>query len=149
MPSLAAWRGPGRAACWLLLCGFLAGCNQPQAPAGSAPPAPTPVDLTPAAGVPGNPNRGRALFIGKGCGGCHTINGQPGAVGVTGPNLTNVTVRPTIAGLRIPNTPLNMQRWLLNPAAMKPGTAMPDVGLSQAEARDISAYLYALPETRR
>lgn len=126
----------------------LAACNQPQSPQGQERVEPTPVRLTPSPGVPGNPENGRAVFLAKGCGGCHTLTQIPGAVGVAGPKLDNVTVRATIAGNAIPNTPQNMVRWLMDPASLKPGTAMPDLGLTQTEAQDLAALLYALPNTR-
>src|SRR5437764_4347307 len=50
--------------------------------------------LTPAPNTPGDPNTGRRLVMDKGCGGCHTVGGVPGATGVAGPNLTNVALRP-------------------------------------------------------
>lgn len=51
--------------------------------------------------------------------------------------------RTYIAG-RIPNTPENMTGWILKPSSVDPQTAMPDVGLSVAQARDVVAYLYTL-----
>lgn len=49
----------------------------------------------------------------------------------------------TIAGV-VENTPENLIRWIQNPSAVKPGTAMPTVCVTEAEARDISANLYTL-----
>jgi len=48
-----------------------------------------------------------------------------------------------IAG-ELPNVPDNLVRWIMNPPAIEPGTAMPDLGLSKQQARDIAAYLYTL-----
>lgn len=48
-----------------------------------------------------------------------------------------------IAGL-LRNTPANMVTWLLDPQEIVPGNAMPDMGLSEEQARDITAYLYTL-----
>jgi cytochrome c len=107
-----------------------------------------PAVMTPAPGVPGDPNAGRALFGQRGCGGCHTLAGVSEAVGVAGPRLNNTAVRPTIAGTDIPNTPANMARWILDPPALKPTTTMPRVGVSEGEARDLAAFLYSLPQTR-
>jgi cytochrome c1 len=87
------------------------------------------------------------LILEKGCGGCHTLSGVPGATGVTGPNLTNIALRPTLAGESIPNSPEMLQRWLLDPPALKPGTAMPNLGLSQQEAADLVAFLEAEPRS--
>jgi cytochrome c2 len=103
--------------------------------------------LTPVPGVPGDPNLGRELLATKGCAGCHTISGVSGANGVAGPNLTNVTLRPTIAGDQIPSSPDMLRRWLLDPPAVKPGTTMPNVGLTSDEARDLVAFLEAQPHT--
>ena len=100
---------------------------------------------TPAPGVSGDPVNGRRLIQEKGCGGCHTLSGVPGATGVAGPNLTNIALRPTLAGESIPNSPEMLQRWLMNPAAIKPGTAMPNLGLSDQDARDLVAFLESQP----
>jgi cytochrome c2 len=101
--------------------------------------------LTPAPDVGGDPNVGRRLVAAKGCGGCHTIGGVPGATGVAGPNLTNISLRPTIAGETIPNSPDMLVRWLLDPPAVKPGTSMPKLGLTESEARDLVAFLESQP----
>ena len=120
------------------------------------PPEPTPrpptagppaARLTPVPGLPGDPEAGRRAFLATGCGGCHTVTGVDGASGLAGPILTNVVLRPTLAGESIPMSPETMTRWLLDPAAVKPGTAMPNVGLDEQEARDLTAYLYSLPNT--
>jgi cytochrome c1 len=94
--------------------------------------------------VPGDPGRGRALIVEKGCAGCHTVAGVPSAAGVAGPVLNNVTLRPTLAG-QVPSSPENMVRWLLDPPGVKPGTTMPRLGLTEAEARDLTAFLYSQP----
>jgi cytochrome c1 len=66
-------------------------------------------------------------------------------MGVTGPNLTNIVLRPTIAGEAIPNSPDMLVRWLLDPPALKPGTTMPRLGLTEQEARDLAAFLESQP----
>lgn len=101
--------------------------------------------LTPAPDVPGDPNVGRRLIQERGCGGCHTVSGVPGATGVAGPNLTNIALRPTLAGDTIPNSPQMLERWLLDPPSLKPGTTMPKLGLSQDDARDLVAFLESQP----
>ncbi len=115
----------------------------PRAPTSQGPT----IRLTPAPGVAGDPEAGRRLFVATGCGGCHTLPGLAGANGVAGPILTNVVLRPTLAGETIPMSPDTLTGWLLDPAALKRGTSMPRVGLTEAEARDITAYLYSLPHT--
>lgn len=107
--------------------------------------------LTPAPQVAGDPNRGRRLFTDShivapsGCGSCHTIRGVPEATGVIGPNLTNVSLRPTLAGETIPNSAENLARWIVDPAAMKQGALMPKLGVSEQDARDLAAFIYSQP----
>jgi cytochrome c1 len=81
----------------------------------------------------------------KGCGGCHTLAGVPGASGVAGPNLTNIGLRPTLAGAAVPNSPQTMVAWLMNPSAVKPDARMPNLGLTQQEAQDLTAFLFSQP----
>ena len=101
--------------------------------------------LAPAPGVSGSPDNGRRLFVTTGCGGCHTLPSVPAATGVVGPNLTNVVLRPTLAGDAIEMSPDTLTRWLVDPATVKPGTSMPSVGLTEQEARDIAAFMYSQP----
>jgi cytochrome c1 len=93
----------------------------------------------------GDPARGQALLAGgaHGCGGCHSIPGVRGAIGVAGPPLAGMARRGFIAG-ELPNTPGNLVAFLQDPPAFVPGTGMPDVRMSLAEARDVAAYLYTL-----
>lgn len=134
---------PGLACLYALLVSSCA-----TTPASPGPPVATagPVAvLTPAPGVAGSPLIGEQLMLTKGCGGCHTVAGVPGATGVAGPNLTNIVVRPTLAGDRLPMSAETMTRWLLDPHALKPETTMPRVGLSQQEAQDLTAFLFSQP----
>jgi cytochrome c1 len=91
----------------------------------------------------GEPDRGAELIASYGCGSCHTIPGIEGADATVGPPLTDMGLREYIAGNQ-PNTPANMIRWLDDPQAIEPGTAMPDLGVTETEARHIAAYLYTL-----
>lgn len=91
----------------------------------------------------GNPRTGKQLIVSYGCGSCHTIPGIYTARGVVGPPLSFFSRRTMIAG-ELPNTPDNLVRWIRDPKAVEPGTAMPDLGLSEQQARDIAAYLYTL-----
>ncbi|HEX6513800.1 MAG TPA: c-type cytochrome [Chloroflexota bacterium] len=150
----------------ILLALVLAGCGSGQADRGlrnpdtaaqvanqafasghsAAPVHDLPAQLTPAPGVPGDPNAGRTLFVARGCEGCHTLSGVPEATGVAGPRLDNVAVRGTIAGDQIPGTPENLARWIFDPASLKPSTTMPRPGVTPEEARDLAAFLYSLPQ---
>ncbi|MSU69245.1 MAG: cytochrome c oxidase subunit II [Opitutaceae bacterium] len=67
--------------------------------------------------------KGRKLFQEKTCIGCHTIRGHEG-VGVTGPNLTHVGARTTIAAGLLENNPAQLARWLRHPNEVKPGNKM-------------------------
>jgi cytochrome c2 len=89
----------------------------------------------------GNPDRGRMLFIAKGCGGCHTIKGERQATGLVGPPLTNIAERAVIAG-KLANNPANLQQWISTPQSVVPGNAMPDLPMTAEETRDIAAFLY-------
>ena len=90
-----------------------------------------------------NPREGRHLIEAKGCGSCHTVPGIYSARGLVGPPLYFFGRRTMIAG-ELPNTPDNLVRWLRDPKAVEPGTAMPNLGLTQQQAQDIAAYLYTL-----
>lgn len=85
--------------------------------------------------------RGRLLLRQFGCGTCHSIPGVADAQGNTGPPLGGVAKRVYLAGM-VPNSPENMARWIRNPRAFDPQTAMPQLGVSEEHARDMVAYLY-------
>lgn len=91
----------------------------------------------------GNPDAGVALIQKFGCGTCHTIPGIADADGQVGPPLNAIAKRVYLAG-KLRNTPDNMIRWLKDPQAVVPGNAMPNMGISQDQARDIAAYLSTL-----
>jgi cytochrome c2 len=91
----------------------------------------------------GSINRGRQSLVVMGCGNCHEIAGVLGAHGRVGPPLTGIASRSIIAG-HLPNTPENMMRWIMDPPSVDSLTAMPNLGVAEQTARDISAYLYTL-----
>jgi cytochrome c2 len=91
----------------------------------------------------GDPAVGRALVSERHCGVCHDIDGVTGAHGVVGPALSGFSRRSFIAGA-LPNTPENLVRWIRVPHELRPGTAMPTLGIGDGEARAIAAYLYTL-----
>lgn len=88
-----------------------------------------------------DPIRGRALIERYGCGSCHVVPGIRSAVGEVGPRLDRLNRQTYIAGV-LPNTPENMIVWIADPKTADPRTAMPDLGVTPEEARDIAAYLY-------
>lgn len=89
----------------------------------------------------GNAARGQVLFIAKGCGGCHTIDGVRQATGLVGPPLTGIAERAVIAG-KLANTPENLETWISTPQSVVPGNDMPDLPMTAQETRDIAAFLY-------
>ena len=87
--------------------------------------------------------RGRALVQQYQCGTCHRIPGVNAANGAFAVTLEAFGVRSYIAG-HVPNTDENLARWIVNPAAVVPGTLMPNMGVTPEDARDIAAYLRQL-----
>ena len=89
----------------------------------------------------GDPRRGEAMFIQYGCGSCHSLKNVRTATGTVGPPLDGIAERVIIGG-HLANTPANMEHWIRDPQHVSPGTAMPDLGVSEGDARDITAFLY-------
>jgi cytochrome c2 len=87
--------------------------------------------------------RGRLLLRQFGCGSCHSIPGVADAQGNIGPPLDGVAKRVYLAGI-VPNSPQSMARWIRDPKAFDPQTAMPVLGVGEEHARDMVAYLYLL-----
>ena len=91
----------------------------------------------------GNPQRGKQIIRDYGCPACHSIPGVKGAAGRVGPPLGGIAIRAYLAG-RLPNTPGNMIRWVQTPRSVDPETIMPNMGVSEDDARDITSFLYTL-----
>ena len=91
----------------------------------------------------GDARRGRAALERHGCNVCHVIPGVRGIRGMVGPSLEGFAHRPHLAG-KFATGEHHIVRWILDPPAMAPRTAMPAVGVSDAEARDMAAYLLTL-----
>ena len=91
----------------------------------------------------GDPGRGADLISRYGCGSCHVIPGIHEAGGKVGPPLTDFSERGYIAG-ELPNNAGNLIRWIMDPPGVEPGTDMPNLNVTDAEARDIAAYLFTL-----
>ncbi len=108
----------------------------------------------------GDPAAGEKLFVGAGtCNACHTVAGNPLAVGMIGPNLTHVGSRIAIAAGMYINDKPHLSRWIKNARIMKSGVLMPTLGkgqydpqtkattpsgLSDQQIADLVAYLQAL-----
>lgn len=91
----------------------------------------------------GSAPRGRQVIAEKDCGSCHTIPGIEDARGVVGPPLYFFARRTYVAG-HLPNDTENLVRWVRSPQSVDPATAMPNLGLSDQQARDVAAYLYTI-----
>ncbi len=89
----------------------------------------------------GDAGIGADLIALHGCGACHAVPGITGANGSVGPSLEGFARRSYVAGI-LPNEPGGLTRWLVDPPAHAPDTAMPDLGLTEEEARHIAAFLY-------
>lgn len=77
------------------------------------------------------------------CAVCHTVSGTD-AKGLVGPNLTHIASRGTIAAGIMDRTDKNLTTWLRDPTAVKPGSRMPNLGLTNDEIKDLVAYLNTL-----
>lgn len=84
------------------------------------------------------------LMIQYGCPTCHVIPNVPGAVGKVGPSLKSISQRSYLAG-SLPNTPQNLEQWIMHPQRYRPGTAMPEMGVTQPDAQKIAAFLESNP----
>ena len=91
----------------------------------------------------GDASRGQRLLSQYQCGSCHAIPEVPSADGRTGPSLAAFGLRSYIAG-EVPNVPPALVRWLQDPQALVPDTRMPDMGVTESDARDMAAFLLAL-----
>jgi mono/diheme cytochrome c family protein len=90
----------------------------------------------------GEPSRAPDIIRRYGCSGCHTIPGIPGADGLVGASLSDIKRRVYVGGVAF-NSPENLVRWIVSPQTFSEHSAMPATGISEAEARDVAAYLYA------
>lgn len=90
----------------------------------------------------GDAGRGQVALAQYGCHTCHVIPGVVGPAATVGPPLRDVRERRIIAGL-LPNDPGSLSSWIRHPQGVKPGDAMPDLGVTAADAADMIAYLYA------
>jgi len=85
---------------------------------------------------------GAQAYAASSCTPCHTIG--PVSRGTFGPNLTHFASRTTFAGGTVENTPENVEAWIRNPAALKPGAKMPALGVSEPQVKQLVAYLESL-----
>jgi cytochrome c len=78
-----------------------------------------------------------------GCAGCHDVPGlRRSETSWVAPPLTRYRERSFVAGVLV-NTEANLIRWIVDPQEVNPGTAMPVLGVTELEARDMAAYLHS------
>ena len=90
-----------------------------------------------------DPSRGIVALRQYGCATCHRIPGVVGADTPVGPPLAHLARRSFIAGA-VPNSPERLIEWIRGPQTVHPGSAMPDLGVTERDARDMAAYLQSL-----
>jgi cytochrome c oxidase subunit II len=86
---------------------------------------------------------GEKLFTAKGCIACHSLVAVNAPKGMVGPNLANVGARSYIAAGTLKNTDENLAHWIRDPQGIKKGVLMPNLGVTEAEAQALTAYLRA------
>ncbi|MFO7189040.1 MAG: c-type cytochrome [Pseudomonadota bacterium] len=91
----------------------------------------------------GDAGRGKKALQQYACVSCHEIPGVVGAIHPVGPPLAGMARRGFIGGV-LPNTRANMVRWLRDPKAVDPDTAMPNLGVTERDAHDLAAFLETL-----
>lgn len=91
----------------------------------------------------GDPERGRRLLTAHACNTCHMIPGERAPAAHVGPPLTGFARRTNIGG-SLPNRPETLVHFIMDAPRELPGTGMPDLQVSEPEARDIAALLYTL-----
>ena len=85
---------------------------------------------------------GRVVFV-RSCGACHSVMGSD-ALGRVGPDLTHVASRTTIGAGALSNTPAHLAQWIQDAPGVKEGARMPAIQLTDAELRDVIAYIQTL-----
>ena len=86
---------------------------------------------------------GRHVFESTACINCHTVTGTP-ANGRFGPDLTHLMSRATIASGAAQNTSQNLRLWIQNPNAIKPGSLMPAMQLTNTDLDAVVSYMETL-----
>jgi cytochrome c2 len=89
------------------------------------------------------PESSKVMLLQYACHSCHEIEGVVGPKTRVGPPLTDWAQRGYIAGV-LPNTEANLVHFIRDPHAAAPGTLMPDLGVPEAHARQMAAFLMSL-----
>jgi mono/diheme cytochrome c family protein len=99
-------------------------------------------EISPPSGEP-DAGRGKIALRQYACAGCHEIPGITGPVARVGPPLAGIASRRMLGGV-LPNSPENLVLWIRRPQEIAPLTAMPELGVTERDARDMAAYLLTL-----
>lgn len=86
---------------------------------------------------------GARIFVSQQCAYCHRVRGTD-AGGATGPDLTHVGSRLTLAAGTVPNTTGHLGGWILDPQRVKPGSFMPPTPLTGPDLHALLHYLEGL-----
>ena len=86
---------------------------------------------------------GQQVFMSNPCVICHAIRGTP-AGGQTGPDLTHIASRTSLAAATLPLTRGALASWVIDPQSTKPGAQMPTIQLAPAELHALLDYLESL-----
>ena len=89
----------------------------------------------------GDPEHGQAALQKYGCIACHTIDGVRESQAMVGPPLTRMASRNYLAG-NMQNNATNLIHFIQHPREVHNDTAMPEMGVTDEDARNIAAYLY-------
>ncbi len=88
--------------------------------------------------------RGKALFIAAGCGGCHAVRGTE-ATGTVGPDLTHIGSRRSVGVDTLPVTQANLARFIVDGQHVKPGNRMPPFRIfGDEELNALTTFLVGL-----
>ena len=106
----------------------------------------------------GDATAGRAVLESKACGTCHVFSGvadlpqKPDLANAVHPGKDAVELAPDLRFTRDRMTLASVMRWIRDPTAVKPGTLMPNLKLSDKEAKDAAAYIVSTalaPEVKK
>jgi cytochrome c oxidase subunit 2 len=82
-------------------------------------------------------------FLSSACVACHTVTGTR-ALGRTGPDLTHLMSRATLAATEVSMNPTTLRDWIKDPQKLKPGNYMPTLKVSDTQLDQMVAYLTTL-----
>jgi mono/diheme cytochrome c family protein len=93
----------------------------------------------------GNPGNGKELFSKIGCTGCHAAGSDTLLRHARG---TSYDIAPDLSRAGEKLNPDWIFEWIRNPRSLRPSTRMPSLRVSDAEARDLTAFIGTLGNTK-